>query len=207
MSAVPVLERPALVLNKRWQAIQVTSVKEAIGLVCKGNARIIDPETFQAHDLGSWADVSRSREKFEKAVIRSSRLTLLAPEVIVLSNYDDLGQRSVVFSRRNIFKRDKYCCQYCGKQFRSELAMHDLTIDHVCPKAKGGKSSWENCVLACIACNKKKADRTPEAAGMKLRRQPKKPQWSALSCVMPGKRLKSWEQFISDAYWEVELEP
>lgn len=206
-AALAVLDRPALVLNKRWQPIQVTSVKEALGLVCKGSAKIIEPETFQAHDIMSWADVSASKEKFEGHVIRSAKLSLVAPEVIVLQKYEDIGQRSVVFSRRNIFKRDKYTCQYCGHQFRSEQAMRDLTIDHVMPKSRGGKSSWENCVLACIDCNKVKADRTPDEAGLRLRKVPKKPSWSALSCITPGKRLKSWESFISEAYWQVQLEP
>src|SRR3990172_2228478 len=201
-AALAVLDRPALVLNKRWQPIQVTSVKEALGLVCKGSAKILEPETCQAYDIASWADVSASREKFEGYVIRSAKLSLVAPEVIVLQKYEDIGQRSVVFSRRNIFKRDKYTCQYCGHQFRSKVAMRDLTIDHVMPKSRGGKSTWENCVLACIDCNKVKADRTPDEAGLRLRKVPKKPSWSALSCITPGKRLKSWQNFIDETYWQ-----
>ena len=72
---------------------------------------------------------------------------------------------AVTFSRRNIFKRDRYVCQYCGSQPGSE----ELTIDHVVPRSQGGVSSWTNCVLACMTCNKRKADRTPEQAGMMLR--------------------------------------
>ena len=206
-AALAVLDRPTLVLNKRWVPVRVASVKEALGLVCKGSAKIIEPETFQVHDIMSWADVSKSREKFEGYVIRSAKLSLVAPEVVVLQKYENIGQRSVVFSRKNIFKRDKYTCQYCGHQFRSEVAMRELTIDHVMPKSRKGVSSWENCVLACIECNKAKANRTPEEAGLRLRKVPKKPSWSALSCITPGKRLKSWEQFISEAYWGVQLEP
>lgn len=80
------------------------------------------------------------------------------PEVIVLTSYDRLPSNAVTFSRRNIFKRDRFTCQYCGKQPGSE----ELTIDHVLPRAQGGTSTWENCVLACIECNAKKADRTPD---------------------------------------------
>ncbi len=205
-AALAALGRPVLTLNKNWTPVTVTTVKEAIGLVAKGSARILDPETFQAHDLLSWDDVSRSRGKFDGAVIRSSRLVLVPPEVILLSRYDSLGQRSVVFSRRNIFKRDRYTCQYCGKQCRSERAMGDLTIDHVVPRSRGGRSTWENCVLACVECNKRKADRTVEESGLRLRRQPKKPRWTAISCVTRGGLPRSWEQFISEAYWEVGLE-
>lgn len=202
-NAARVLERPTLVLNRNWAAIQTTTVKEAIALVSKGAARIIDPETFEAHDLFSWADASKLKAKFSDAVIHSPRLYLVAPEVIVLTSYAGMGERSVVFSRRNIFKRDRYTCQYCGVQPGPD----SLTIDHVLPKSKGGTSTWENCTLACLECNKRKADKTPEKAGMVLRKVPKKPSWRALSQVSPRDRKESWDQFLSRAYWETELVP
>lgn len=206
-AAIAVLDRPVLTLNRHWQPMSVTSVREAIGLVAKGSAKIIDPSDFQTYDFMTWADVSRAKEKFGDSMIHSSRLAIAAPEIILLTGYDGLGERSVVFSRRNIFKRDRYTCQYCGKQCKGEVAMEELTIDHVMPKSRGGKSTWENCVLACVVCNTKKANRTPEEAKMHLRRAPKKPKWSALMQVAPGRRLVSWNHFLSDAYWEVELEP
>ena len=82
-----------------------------------------------------------------------------------------------------------------------------LTIEHIVPRSKGGISSWENCVLACFDCNRRKADRTPEQAGMKLRTKPRKPSWKTLAQVSPRERRQSWEQFLSRAYWEIELEP
>ena len=93
------------------------------------------------------------------------RFRLRVPEVVALSGYDRTAGGPVTFSRRNIFKRDHYTCQYCGAQPGSE----ELTLDHVVPRSQGGVSSWENCVLACMACNKRKADRTPEQARMHLR--------------------------------------
>lgn len=202
MNTASVLKRPTLVLNSRWQPIQVTSVKEAIGLVAKGSAKIIDPTDFSTLDLVTWNDVSRSREKHEDAVIRSQRLALVPPEVIVLSKYEGQGEKSVVFSRKNLFKRDKYTCMYCGVQPGPE----ELTIDHVMPKSRGGTSTWENCVLACVECNKTKANRTPAEAGMKMRKTPKKPSWKTLAHVNPRERKESWEQFLSRSYWEIELE-
>jgi 5-methylcytosine-specific restriction endonuclease McrA len=196
------LQRPVLVLNKRWHALTTMSVKEAIGLVAKGAAKIIDPTDFSAVDLVTWNDVSKAKVKLEGEVIRSQYLSLVPPEVIVLTTYDGIGQRSVVFSRRNLFKRDKYTCMYCGVQPGPE----ELTIDHVMPKSRGGGSTWENCVLACVECNKKKANRTPDEAGMKLRKSPKKPTWKSLSQLNPRDRKQSWSQFLSEAYWEVELE-
>ena len=95
------------------------------------------------------------------------RFRLRVPEVVTLTDYDRLPAAAVTFSRRNIFKRDHFTCQYCGAQPGSE----ELTLDHVVPRAQGGESRWDNCVLACLACNKRKADRTPEQARMRLQAQ------------------------------------
>ena len=198
-----VLERRALVLNRAWAPIRTASVKEAIGLVAKGAAMIIEPETYETHDLRSWGDVSRARARLGDAVVRSARLVLLAPEVILLRVYPGQGERSVVFSRKNLFKRDHYTCQYCGAQPGPE----ELTVEHVLPRSRGGFSTWENCVLACVPCNKRKANRTPEQAGMRLRRGPRKPSWKALARVPSHERRESWDRFLGRAYWEVELEP
>jgi HNH endonuclease len=203
MTAATVLERPVLVLNRGWVPLRVASVKEAIGLVAKGSAKIINPEDFSQVDLVTWNDVSKSRVKHGNDLIRSCHLALVPPEVILLSTYEGMGQKSVVFSRKNLFKRDKYTCQYCGLQPGPE----ELTVDHVTPRAKGGISTWENCVLACVECNKRKADKTPEQAGLRLRKMPRKPSWKSLMQVSPRDRLASWSQFVSQAYWEVELEP
>ena len=199
---IDVLDRPALVLNKHWVAIQTTTVKEAIGLVAKGTARIVEPESFVAHDLETWNDVSRAKAKFGDAVIRSARLELAPPEVILLMDYEGMGERAVVFSRRNLFKRDRFTCQYCGSQPGPE----ELTIDHVAPRSRGGVSSWENCVLACVACNKRKADRSIAESGMSLRKAPRKPSWRSLARIEPRVRRESWDQFLSRAFWEIELE-
>ena len=203
MNAEEVLQRPTLVLNRRWMPIRTAPVQEAIGLVAKGTAMIIEPESFETHDLLSWNDVSRLRARVGDAMIRSQRLALVAPEVILLTTYEGPGGRAVVFSRKNLFKRDRYTCQYCGIQ----PGPSELTVDHVVPRSRGGVLSWENCVLACVECNKRKADRSPEKAGLRLRKVPKKPSWKALVQVPTRDRRESWDKFLSRAYWEIELEP
>jgi 5-methylcytosine-specific restriction endonuclease McrA len=202
MNAARHLQAPVLVLNKFWSAIQTSTVQEAICLVAKGSARIIEPGTFAQHDLDSWHNVSKAKAAVAGMAIRSLHLALCPPEVILLTIYEGQGERSVVFSRRNLFKRDRYTCQFCGKQPGPE----ELTIDHVLPKSHGGKSTWENCVLACVGCNKRKADRSPEQAKMPLRKVPKKPSWRALTQIPSVSRRESWAHFISRSYWEVELE-
>jgi 5-methylcytosine-specific restriction endonuclease McrA len=196
-----VLDNAVLVLNKHWQPLRTATVQEVLGLVAKGSAKIIDHETYEVYDLMSWNDVSKAKAKFDGCVIRSARMALLAPEVVLLTGYDGIGARGVVFSRKNLFKRDKFTCQYCGAQ----PGPSELTIDHVNPKSKGGRSVWDNCVLACVECNSKKANLPLEKSGLKLRKIPKKPTWKMLTYV--SIRKMSWEKFLDKAYWEVELEP
>jgi 5-methylcytosine-specific restriction endonuclease McrA len=202
MNALAILNRPVLALNRHWQPVQTTPAVNAIALVMKGSAVIVDPETYEEHTLRTWADVSAARNRFGDGVIRSPHLTLAVPDVIRLTRYERLGARTIVFSRRNLYRRDRHTCQYCGAQ----PGPGELTIDHVVPKSRGGAGTWTNCVLACVACNARKANRTPAEAGMALRCAPRKPSWSVLDPVPPAQRRLSWEQFLAKAYWEVELE-
>ena len=146
---------------------------------------------------------TKSSAPWRELLIRSPRLAILPPEVILLKTYEGEGGRAVVFSRKNLFKRDRYTCQYCGIQPGPE----ELTVDHVVPRSRGGTSTWENCVLACVECNKRKADRTPAQAGLKMRKTPRKPSWKALVQVPARDRRESWDKVLSRAYWEIELEP
>jgi 5-methylcytosine-specific restriction endonuclease McrA len=198
-----ILERPTLVLNKTWTPIRTATTREALGLVANGSARIIDPVTYEVHDLDSWHSASQAQDRFADARIRSMRLSLVPPEVIVLTGYDGLGARVVVFSRWNLFKRDRYRCQYCG----ARPGTGEMTVDHIVPRSRGGVSSWENCVLACLDCNSRKRNRTPDESGMRLRKAPVQPSWAALSALSQPVRIESWKSFLSRAYWEMELEP
>lgn len=198
MTAALVLNRPTLVLNKFWQPVGVATVARALVKVWNDSARVVDPADFRVY---TWEDWSRLRPPEGAPVIHTPRLLLRVPEVVTLMQYDRVPVNAVTFSRRNIFKRDKYTCQYCGRQPGSE----ELTIDHVVPRSQGGGTNWENCVLACIECNSLKADRTPEQAHMQLRGHPHRPRWKPLYATK-GVRIDSWSRFLSEAYWNVELE-
>ena len=89
-------------------------------------------------------------------------------------------------------------------QKAGEPGSEELTIDHVVPRAQGGISSWDNCVLACIVCNKRKADRTPHQASMRLRSKPVRPAWRPIY-ASSNVRIASWSKFVSEAYWNVTL--
>lgn len=184
-----VLNRPTLVLNRYWQPVGVVPVARALTMLWAESAQVIDPETYESFDWMSWA--CRSPREGDH-VLRSARLTVRAPEVVALRSFDRLPSPKVAFSRRNVAKRDHATCQYCGAQ----PGLDALTIDHVLPRAQGGVSTWENCVTACSGCNARKADRTPEQAGMALRCRPARPSWkpvySARDCRVP-----SWSRFLA----------
>ncbi len=193
-----VLERPTLVLNRNWQPVAVSTVSRALTKVWNETARIVDPSNYQLYGWEEWAAL---RPADGDPVIRTQWLTLRVPEVITLTRYDRLPVKIVAFSRRNVFKRDGYMCQYCGCRPGSE----ELTIDHVVPRSRSGLSSWTNCVLACIDSNTRKANRTPEQAKMPLLQKPTRPMWNPLYAPH-GVRIESWSKFVSEAYWNIELE-
>jgi 5-methylcytosine-specific restriction endonuclease McrA len=193
-----VLEQPALVLNAHWQPVGVATVARALVKVWSDVARVVDPVDYQ---LYNWADWTAIRPERGEPYISTPRLQVRVPEVVTLRSYDKVPGQVVTFSRRNVFKRDHFTCQYCGVQPGSE----DLTIDHVVPRCQGGVSAWDNCVLACTECNARKGDQTPEQAGMPLRKRPSRPRWVVLY-VSPARRIESWNKFVSDAYWNVQLE-
>ena len=192
------LDEKTLVLNRSWHAIHVTTVRRALALLYQRAAKVVSPDTFEMHDFQSWADLSR---QCGNRHITTVTLKIPVPEVIVLQGYDGVPVRRVSFSRRNIYKRDNYTCQYCGRRRSSE----DLSIDHVVPRSRGGRMSWTNCVLACLDCNVKKGNRTLEESGLRIIRAPVKPDWAPYLELTLGYRRQSWEKFISDRYWDSEL--
>ncbi len=193
-----VLERPTLILNRLWQPVGVSTVARALLKVWSESARVVDPEDYR---LYTWDDWSRLAPQDGEPFIQTARLRIRAPEVVTLSQYDRVPSKTVTFSRRNVFKRDRFTCQYCGARPGSA----ELTIDHVVPRSQGGGSTWENCVLACVECNARKADRTPDEARMPLRSKPAKPKWKPLYNGR-GVRIDSWSRFLSEAYWSVALD-
>lgn len=192
------MQRPTLVLNRNWQPVGVASVARSLTLVAAERARIVDPTDFQQYTWADWAKLIPQRDE---PFVQSVTFRIRVPEVITLTEYDRVPQNAVTFSRRNIYKRDHFTCQYCHTQLHSE----DLTIDHVIPRSRGGTSTWENCVLACLPCNKRKADRTPAEAHMPLRKVPVRPKWRPLYARQDMK-IESWSKFLSEAYWTIELD-
>ncbi len=197
LSISNVLHRHTLVLNRNWQAINVISVARSLSMVFSESARVVHPVSYQ---LLNWEDWSHLQPGDDEPCVRAATQRFCVPEVIALNQYDRVPVAAVTFSRRNIFKRDRFSCQYCGRQ----PIAGELTIDHVVPRSQGGPSTWENCVLACVNCNHVKGNRIPEQARMKLRKRPVRPKWNP-AFTRTSTRLESWHNFISEAYWNAEL--
>lgn len=196
-----------LVLNKHYMAIRVVNVKRAISLLFRSLAEVIDYDQgyYSNHDFGSWLEVSQYKQRFqahEYDWIRTVKLSIAAPRVVRLLFYDRLPGQNVTLNRRNIFARDQNRCQYCGRR----LPTSELSLDHVVPRSRGGQTSWENLVCACVDCNVKKGGRPPAEAGLALVTRPIKPRCSPVIHInLSDGRYRSWRQFLDHAYWSVEL--
>ena len=196
------LSQGVLVLNRNWVAVHVCSVRRALSLLCQDCARVIGDD-YQIHDFDSWRDVSEAVAENGNDFVYTPTFRLLVPEVILLTTFNRMPPRTVKFNRRNIYMRDHYTCQYCGKRPPKE----ELTIDHIVPRSKGGKSTWENVVLACQRCNTRKGSKTPQAVDMELLKTPKRPHWlSTMKATLRGPDRPIWQRFVDAAYWNVSLD-
>jgi 5-methylcytosine-specific restriction endonuclease McrA len=195
-----VLSQPGLVLNRSWAAITTVTVRQALKLLFTDSARAVHTDSYEVHGFESWADLAVQPDE---PSIRTVHLHIKVPEVIVLTHYNGVPRQSVVFTRRNLYKRDRNTCQYCGRR----PGTSELSIDHVLPRSRGGKSTWQNCVLACMRCNRRKGSRLPAESGLKLLKSPIAPRWSPTLEIPIGRVRQSWERFVSDRYWDTTLEP
>lgn len=187
------LNSSVLVLNRSYLPIHVTSVRRAFSLIYQGGANAVN-ENYETFDFDGWCERGGEASRTTDC-IRTLSGPIPVPRVILLRYFDRAPRKHVRFSRANIFSRDTSTCQYCcARPPRSQL-----NLDHVVPRAQGGKTTWENVVCCCIPCNRRKGGRTPEQAGVKLRSVPRRPRWSPLMSVMPhGVRYLEWQPFLGE---------
>ena len=140
------MNRPVLIVNASYEPINIAVARVALKLLVKGKADV---------EVGLKFEVYQGIEM---------------PSVVRLRRFRKVPHVRVQPHRRNIYLRDGYRCQYCYQQFSPK----ELTLDHVIPKAQGGPDTWENMVACCTPCNRKKADQTPEQAGMELLQEPRR---------------------------------
>lgn len=178
---------PALVLNADFRPLSyfplsVWSWQEAIKAVFLGRVNVV-----QEYDR----------------VVHSPRFELRLPSVISLKKYAPM-ERSPAFTRFNVFLRDRFMCQYC----RTPHPTNDLTFDHIIPRSKGGRTTWQNVVTACACCNLAKGNRLPEEAHMFPSQRPFRPNSFHLQEIgrafPPNYLHQSWRDYL---YWDTELDP
>jgi hypothetical protein len=184
-----------LVLSKTWEPMDRISWEDAFTVLFGGEgarkAEVIEFDAGKVVHSGSPAGELRAWK---------------VPSVIRFVNAMVPQLKGVRFSRENIYARDHGRCQYCGVH----VAPDDWEYEHVVPRSQGGMTTWENIVVACTACNQKKANKTPAQAGMRMLTRPAKPSRSfrrrAILTWQPG-MPEGWRSYLRDStYWKGELE-
>ncbi len=200
------LHSSVLVLNRLYMAVHVIGVRRAFALLCRELAEVIhagEEGLFGNYTFGSWLEASRLRahqKQSHEDWVRSVNFEIQVPRVIRLLRYDRLPKHGVNLNRRNVLARDGHQCQYCGRH----LPIHQLSLDHVMPRSRGGQTTWENIVCACLACNVKKGGRTPREAKMKLFRKPAKPKRNPmLALKLENPKYESWRTWLDGVCWEI----
>ncbi len=163
---------PVLVLNQSYEPLNICRVRRAVVLLYQSKAEMLEN--------GS-------------GFIHSTNFEFPVPSVIRLASMIKRPRRSErKLTRLEVFNRDRYTCQYCNKETRQ------LTLDHVIPRYRGGQHTWENVVSACVPCNRRKAGRTPQEAGMRLVHQPSRPRGNGLFYIpahYPHTRSE-WQKYL-----------
>jgi len=187
MSAIMPLERcGALILNADFRPLSyfplsVWSWQEAVKAIFRGSVTVIS--------------------EYDR-VVHSPSCEMRLPSVLALKEFIET-ERAPAFTRFNVFLRDRWQCQYCGEHFKT----HELTFDHVLPKSKGGRTSWDNIVAACQCCNRRKGSKTSEDIGMFPLSQPRRPSvYELQGCgrkFPPNFLHESWGDFL---YWDTVLD-
>ncbi len=164
------MKQEVLVLNNDYIPLNVCNAKRAIILVYLGKAEILHSHNNQTIN----------------GILES-------PSVVKLHHYVKRPMPELKLSRRSIFIRDNYTCQYCGRQTK------DLTLDHVIPRHRGGASSWDNLVCCCRKCNSKKGGKLIDQANMKLIHEPRRPRYVPFISIVKyieGKRNEIWSDYL-----------
>lgn len=172
-ACVSVINSPVLVLNQNYEPLNICRVRRAMVLILRGKAEVLENGRGEIHAI---------------------TISLPIPSVVRLTQLVKRPRLQKKLTRFEVFNRDKYKCQYCGREGR------DLTLDHVVPRSRGGTHDWQNVVSCCFPCNLRKAGRTPSEASMKLTRLPSPPPPATFSVPYQHLRIHhEWQKFIMQA--------
>lgn len=197
------LQHDVLVLNKHWRALRIITAAEALADLFVGRVEAVDTD-YRTYDFDSWHELSAFANAFEPAqhrFVQTVASAVLVPAVVRLQRFDRVTRPTLRLSRKNVYVRDGYTCQYTGQRLPSS----ELNLDHVVPTSRGGRTTWNNLVCCSVEVNSIKGGRTPEEAGLKLIRPPRRPDPVELLFKSKPRRHDSWKHFVDAAYWNTEL--
>lgn len=163
------LKKSVLVLNQSYEPVYVCSVRRAIILVFRDRAEVIESSGLNLRTVTSAFPV---------------------PSVVRLALYLRIPTKQMALTKRNVLRRDRHQCQYCGTR------RAPMTVDHVVPRTLGGGDSWDNLVCACVRCNNRKGDRRPEQVGLSLKRKPRLPNNATFIRHFIGVPDKCWRPYL-----------
>ena len=204
-AASPGLQTSVLVLNRQYMAVHVVTARRAFGLLYRELAEVIhaDQGGFGTYSFHSWREVSEllaERKEPYDDWVRAVSFEIRVPRVIRLLDFDRVPKQRLNLNRRNVLARDGHICQYCGERFPT----HQLSIDHVIPRSRGGQTIWENVVCACLDCNIRKGGRTPKEAKMLLMHHPERPKRNPVLLLKLGNpKYASWRTWVEGVPWDV----
>jgi 5-methylcytosine-specific restriction endonuclease McrA len=182
-----------LILNRNWQAIDTTTPVAVFGQMATDAATGLDIQGKDWMVPVKWADWLELPVRDDDFSIGTARGPVRIPTVVVLSRFDRVPMKRPKFSQRGVWIRDGGRCQYTGRK----LGPGEGNIDHVLPQSRGGETNWQNCVLADRHVNQRKADRTPEEAGLALRNEPQPPrEMPATWYIRNTHEIPDWEVFL-----------
>jgi len=167
------MNQEVLVLNSDYEPLNVCNVRRAIVMVYLGKADVLHAD--------------------EEALTTAAACGFVLPSVVKLRGHVKRPLPELKLSRRTVFARDNYTCQYCGSTAK------DMTIDHVIPKRSGGAATWDNLVCCCRKCNMKKSDKLAHQVGMKLVRPPRRPRYVpyiSLTKYLTGRKNEVWRSYL-----------
>jgi 5-methylcytosine-specific restriction endonuclease McrA len=203
-SSSDALAASVLVLNRLYVAIHVIGVRRAFSLLCRELAEVVHSEDgrFANYDFDSWREVCEFRARFKQPHedwLRAVNFEVQVPRVIRLLEYDRMPNRALRLNRHTVFARDEHRCQYCGRRFPTG----QLSLDHILPRSRGGRTTWDNVVCCCLGCNVRKGGRTPQEAHMKLVARPVRPKRSPLLTLkLRNPKYATWRTWLEGSHYQ-----
>lgn len=186
-------QNSVLVLNRNWQAVNTITPADALSRLVVGTAKGLDVCVTGGMTAVDWSVWHTLPIRNHDEAVNTPTQSVRVPTVVILNEYARVPLKTIKFGFKGLWVRDRGRCQYTGR----ELTFAEANIDHVYPQSRGGPTTWENCVLSSVQVNQRKADRTPQEAGLRLISQPRRPRAMPVCCLIQNTHgIDDWNHFL-----------